>query len=107
MNLTSNIEANFNKLLTRTIAPETLDLETKVNFTELALINYFAPQGNENKYENFPNTTHSSYDSCYSNNFESITFYLHTHELGCRIYSDQIKPKFLHSKTYDFLKIKI
>lgn len=100
----SNIDVNFNKFLRRSMAPETLDLETKVNFTELALINYFAPQVNENKYENFPNTKHGSYNSCYSKNFESVTFELQTHEsLGCRLYSDQIKPKFLHFKTHDFL----
>lgn len=103
---TSNIDANVNKFLMRSKAPESLDLEAKVNFTELALINYFSPQFNENKYENFPSTKHNSYNSCYSNNFENVTFELQTHEsFGCRLYSDQIRPKFLHFKTYDFLKV--
>jgi hypothetical protein len=100
---TSPILSAAKKLISRTKVPSKLDMRTRVDFTEAALIHYFKPQYNTKFKHNFPSKAHITYQGCYSDQFEHVAFELQTqNSLGCRVYTDLIKPKFLHLHTYDF-----
>lgn len=84
--------------------PIGIDIKSRINFTEAALINYFSPQFNGPSYKkHFPSTNHISYQNCYSLPIDFIITSIETQDsLGCRLYSAKVKPKFFHVYNNQF-----
>ena len=80
---------------------EGLNEQQKINFTEAALIRYFAPPYNKIYKDSFPNPAHSTYSECYDLDINSICIEMQTAEMGlCDFYSQSIPPGPWHMKDF-------
>ena len=70
--------------------------QQKINFTEAALIKYFQPPYNKIYKDSFPNPMHSSYSECYNIDLNMVAVEFQTEELGLKIYSEAVKPEWIH-----------
>ena len=67
-----------------------------INFTEAALIKYFSAPYNKQYRDTFPNPAHANYSECYDLDLNSVSVELQTEELGLRLWSQTVKPKWIH-----------
>ena len=77
-----------------------IPFDQQITITEAILIRYFLPVYNKEYKTTFPKNSHSSYDFCYSLDLNSACFELDTSSLAARLYSNKIKPNFIHLGAY-------
>jgi hypothetical protein len=71
-----------------------------INLTEAALIRYFQPPFNKVYKNNFPNSSHSTYLSCYKLEIRQIFVAFLTDSIRCRVYTGAISPSVEHGVKY-------
>lgn len=96
----ANDQIHFENV-TSSVLETGINEQQEINFTEAALIRYFKPAYNEKFKETFPSPAHSTYSECYNIDINSISIEFQTEELGCRFYSDEIKPKWNHFACFN------
>jgi hypothetical protein len=63
--------------------------QQRLNWTEAALIKYFAPPYNKEYKKTFPSPAHKTYSDCYDLDLNTVGFVLDTSEvLGVKLYSE-------------------
>jgi hypothetical protein len=72
----------------------------ETNFTEAALIKYFAPPYNKVYKDTFPNPAHTSYSECYDVDLNMVAVELNTEAVGIRLWSENAKPEWIHFCTF-------
>lgn len=70
--------------------------QQQINFTEAALIRYFKPSYNTTYKDSFPNPAHSTYSECYDIDLNMICVEVQTEDLGLRLWSEAVAPKWVH-----------
>lgn len=73
-----------------------IPFDQQITITEAALIKYFSPIYNKEYKTTFPDKSHSSYEICYSLDFNSASFELDTNSIVTRLYSDTVAPELIH-----------
>jgi hypothetical protein len=75
--------------------------QQRVNFTEAALIRYFAPEYNDKFKYNFPNPAHTSYSECYDLDLNMVAVTLDANDtIATRLYSSSVPSSYLHTIQY-------
>ena len=88
------------KKVTSCIFKEGLEEQQVINFTEAALIKYFQPQYNKEYKDTFPNPAHKTYAQCYDLDINSVCIEVNTEDINCKLYSIEVKPKWIHMKNF-------
>ena len=70
--------------------------QQQINFTEAALIRYFLPPYNKTYKDSFPNPAHSTYSECYDIDLNMVCVEVQTEDLGLRLWSQSVDPKWVH-----------
>ncbi|HWI54753.1 MAG TPA: hypothetical protein VNT57_03610 [Desulfobacteria bacterium] len=78
------------------ILGQNVSLKQAENFTEAALIQFFAPEYNNTSIYNLENKAAETYPGCYSLDVDSIIIELNMEELSCRLWSPQVEPEIMH-----------
>lgn len=86
-----------NRVLSRLISHQ-----QTVNFTEAALIRYFAPAYNTMFRGSFPNPAHTTYRDCYDLDLNMINVELHTDDINTELWSADVKSSWFHNATFHF-----
>lgn len=71
-----------------------------INFTEAAMIRYFQPHYNKMYKNNFPDSSHSSYEECYELDLNSIGFEIIIPGNPRNFWSESAPPEKYHSALY-------
>lgn len=74
----------------------TITEQQQINFTEAALIRYFQPTYNKIYKDSFPNPAHSTYSECYDIDLNMVCVEIQSEDLGLRLWSDSVEPKWAH-----------
>lgn len=74
--------------------------QQQINFTEAALIKYFQPKFNKIYKDSFPNPAHSTYSECYEIDLNMVCVELQTEDLFLRLWTDEVKPQWVHLCTF-------
>jgi hypothetical protein len=80
----------------KNILEDPMSLQQVINFTEAALIRYFQPPYNKIYKNSFPNPKHTSYSECYDIDLNMIMVELQTEQIGLKLYSESVEPKWIH-----------
>ena len=76
--------------------------QQRVNFTEAALIKYFAPPYNKEYKDTFPSPAHKTYSECYELDLNAVGFELETSEvLRTRLYSKTVTRAWIHAAAFE------
>jgi hypothetical protein len=93
----SIFEFGPDEMLRRHRQGQSMDLRTRVSYTEAALIHYFQPDYNEKFKDKFPRQSHQYYHHLYSMPIEQAAVAILTNaSLKCRFFSKAVKPKYQH-----------
>lgn len=82
------------------VISNTITEQQEINFTEAALIKYFQPEYNKIYKDSFPNPAHSTYSECYAIDLNMVSVEVQTEELGLRLWSEAVKPAWIHFCTF-------
>lgn len=74
--------------------------QQQINFTEAALIRYFQPTYNIIYKDSFPNPAHSTYSECYDIDLNMVSVEIQSEDLGLRLWSGSVEPKWAHFCTF-------
>lgn len=85
--------------LSRVLSAEMTERQ-QINFTEAALIRYFQPEYNKIFKETFPNPAHSTYSECYDIDLNMVCVEMQTENIGLRLWSENIEPKWVHFAAF-------
>jgi hypothetical protein len=70
--------------------------QQSVNFVEAGLIKYFEPEFNKTFKNSFPDSSHSSYASCYDLDFNQLNITLACDTINTFVYSAKVPRNFMH-----------
>ncbi|MFT5618879.1 MAG: hypothetical protein ACI85I_002114 [Arenicella sp.] len=75
--------------------------QQKINFTEAALIKYFAPPYNKIYKESFPSPAHSTYSECYELDVNSVCIEMNTFDsMNIQFYSETVDRTPCHMHNF-------
>lgn len=75
--------------------------QQRLNFTEAALIRYFAPPYNKEYKRTFPSPAHKTYAECYDLDLNAVAFEMETSEvLRTRLYSETVDRAWWHTAEF-------
>jgi hypothetical protein len=76
--------------------------QQRLNFTEAALIKYFAPPYNKDYKESFPSAAHTTYSECYDLDLNAVAFEFETSEVfRTRLYSKAVHRSWVHVASFE------
>lgn len=88
------------KSVMKTVIHDGLNEQQVINFTEAALIRYFAPPYNIEYKETFPNPAHKTYKQCYDLDINSVCIEVGTETIYCRLFSSKVEKDWRHIKAF-------